>query len=345
MKMLNFIVCVLFTIVIGAYNRFPAINRFFSIPFQLSRDLIPARSHSEALKVKLHSCHLIKGHNTKYTDTGLSAGWYSRKIKPVPPIPFGMPHAGVRIEIVQNNTMYECAWDDSSWFPDYIDSLWNYDFNAFLISLGRFLISWGDGNQEMVNFFNQSCFHLYKTTGQYSITVYSLYAFFNDEAVSMAGNLSNLKILNFANCPNLHDTPVLTGLPDLQVLDLRATGITESPVTKGMTSLQYLYFNGTAIENPPDLTTNINLRFLSFHGCNYLSVPPLVSKLTRLENLDLYDTSLTTKDLNDILYALCLNKHPNISMVNLKVSNGKIPDAAYITAFHTTYPTADLYTN
>ena len=131
----------------------------------------------------------------------------------------------------------------------------------------------------------------------------------------------------------------------LQVLDLRATGITVAPSTSGLVALQYLHFNQTAILLPPDLTSNINLKYLSFHGCNLLSAQPLVSKLTRLEHLDLNGTALIASDLNDILYALCLENHPNIASVDLRVSHAVMPDLSFIANFQAAYPLANLYTN
>ena len=337
MKMFSFTLCVLIMIIIGIYNRFATCSQLFELSLPFHEGLVnnltaSATCRSEHLSVPLNkaSCSAATIHGA-FNRTSAN--------------PEYLPYAMVRIEIPEANTVYECAWDDSAWFPDYVDSLWNYDFNAFLVSLGRFIISWGDGEQDTINFFSQSCSHIYAAANNYTLTVFSIYAFFNDAAVTTSGNLYRLKNLNFANCPNLRDTPVLTGLSGLEVLDLRATGINVPPVTSGLKSLQYLYFNGTAISRPPDLTTNLNIKYLSFHGCNLLTVQPLVSKLTRLEFLDLCSTSLSRKDLNDILYALCLNKHPKITSVNLRVTHGVIPDLAYISAFHAVYPQAILLIN
>lgn len=345
MKMLNFSLFVLIMIIAGTHARIIKNNQLHAISDMLFNNVVSGFPDSSAIRIKQRAGFHDTGINPVYINPEQASVFKIGAFKTINPTPELLPYARVRIEIAGNNTTYECSWDDSAWFPDYVDSLWNYDFNAFLVSLGGFLVSWGDGKQDSVKFFNQSCSHVYTTSGHYMVTVFSIYAFFNDEAVRTSGNLYQLKNLNFANCPNLHDTPVLSGLSNLQVLDLRATGITESPATKNLANLQYLYFNGTAILKPPDLTTNTNIRHLSFHGCNYLSVQPLVSKLTRLEHLDLYGTALSTKDLNDILYALCLNKHPDIRMVNLRVSHAVRPEDTYISLFQATYPLANLYTN
>lgn len=330
---------------LSLYNRFTADNAIFSISDQLRRDVIADLSASAAFKLKELSNHLNTGIYPFYIDPAPVSNRIGGVLRSIPPVPVIMPYAKVRIEIPEDNTTYESAWDDSAWFPDYIDSNWNYDFNAFLVSLGKFLFSWGDGTKETINFYNQSCSHIYTVAGHYTVTVFSIYAFFSDASVTAAGNLFRLKNLNFANCANLLDTPVLTGLSYLQVLDLRATGITVAPDTTGLTGLQYLHFNSTAISAPPDLTTNINMKYLSFHGCSLLTVQPFVSKLSRLEHLDLYGTSLTTNDLNDILYSLYIDNHPNISSVDLRVSHAAVPDSSFIAAFHAAYPLADLYTN
>lgn len=345
MKILNFSLLVLIATVIGTWNRFAASNQFSTIYEQLRRNVIADLSATAAFSLERLPDHLEKGKYPFNKNPVSLPEQAIHKLNTILPHPEYVAYANVRIQISQDNSTYECTWNDSAWFPDYIDSQWNFDFNAFLVSLGSFLISWGDGKQDTINFFNQSCSHVYATAGHYRITVYSNYAFFNDPAVTSAVNMYRLKNLNFANCSNLYDTPVLTGLSLLQVLDLRGTGITVSPVTSGLKSLQYLYLNETAISRPPDLTANLNLKFLSFHGCNFLTVQPLVSKLTLLEHLDLYGTGLTRKDLNDILYALCLNKHPQITMVNLRVSHAVIPDASYIAAFHAAYPSATLLIN
>ncbi|ERN19582.1 hypothetical protein AMTR_s00062p00106870 [Amborella trichopoda] len=84
-------------------------------------------------------------------------------------------------------------------------------------------------------------------------------------------NLSNLRFLSLGDCKNLEDIPPLGKLKQLQVLNLRGTGFTRLPQEMGeLVNLRHL-----------DLSYTSDLQEIEYG---------LISRLTNLEELDMYES-------------------------------------------------------
>lgn len=327
------------------YNQYIADNEILSVPDLLRRDVLNDLSASASFKLKVLTDHLKTGIYHFYTDPVASSKTISGFLISKSPVPSVSPYAKVRIVIPAEGATFETYWDDSSWFPNYIDSEWNYDFNAFLQSLGTFVVAWGDGSQETVPFYYQSYRHTYKTAGVYIITVFSIYAFFSNETVNSIAYLFRLKNLNLNNSTNLLAPPSLSGLTYLQVLNLRATGITSPPVLSGLKALQYLDLAFTQIEIPPILTGLALVRSIQLFSCTSLSTPPVLSGLTNLQYLNINSTIIVQEGLDQILTTLIDPAFNSLVSIDIRVSGGITPTGSLITDFIAAHPNAVLYTN
>ncbi len=255
------------------------------------------------------------------------------------------PYAKAIITTTTESELYETDWADGAYWPEYIDSEWNYDFSAFLKSLGSFFIDWGDGSKpEEYPYYYSTCLHTYKEPGTYTITISGIYAFFQSSLVTEASLMFKLKRLNMAGCSSLTVNPVLTGLMFLQDLDLANTGITVPPVLTGLTGLKYLTLNNTAIVTPPILTDCPYITELELN-CPSLTTPPDLTTRHYLQRFTINGSAINQAGLDSILETLSGVNFTAITFVNLRVQGSVTPTLSKKNAFIAAHPGCTLYTN
>jgi len=133
-------------------------------------------------------------------------------------------------------------------------------------------------------------------------------AFFNTPIVSITerlGTMSNLAVLYLQNC-TLTDLPNLSGIPNLQYIDLREnqlsnveglTGVvnldlsnnlfTDIPTLNTPNTLRYLDMNNNPVENMLAITSHVNLNRVLLRNTTLSFIPATIDRLQQLRSLDL----------------------------------------------------------
>jgi len=254
------------------------------------------------------------------------------------------PYAKAIITIETNETLYECDWADAADWPEYIPEEWNWDFSAFLKSLGSFFIDWGDGSKvEEYFYFWSVCSHTYKETGVYTITISGIYAFFLSEFITAPSLMFKLKRLNMRGT-SITENPNLTGLVFLADLNLANTDITAPPTLTSLSALKYLILNNTAITVPPVLTDCPYLSKLELN-CPSLTVAPTLTGLYYLTRFTCNGAAINQAGLDAILTTLTSANFSLLKLVNIRVTGSVVPTTNVKNEFIAAHPGCTLYTN
>ena len=191
-------------------------------------------------------------------------------------------------------------WDDGNCFSDYDPAVWNDDFEAFLTSLGTFIIDWGDGQVQTVSYnigLTYAGFTHTYAPGTYTLEWRSEYIFVASGFTTQVIEATSLKILSLRNCQALSTLPNLNGSPTLQYLNLYGcSGLISPPDLTNLRSLQVLILDYCSkLTSLPNLTGLRSLKNLYLNSCTGLTSPPVLKGLTLLEQLNLSNcTGLST---------------------------------------------------
>ena len=109
-----------------------------------------------------------------------------------------------------------------------------------------------------------------------------------------------IRQLNLSGRKNFEATTLITGLTNLQILNLRGTRVSDVAPLSGLTSLESVDLVNTRVTDIAPLAGLTSLRSLDLRGTPVENVTPL-AKLTNLQSLDLKGTRVRdVKPLSDL---------------------------------------------
>ncbi|KAF8020295.1 hypothetical protein BT93_G0873 [Corymbia citriodora subsp. variegata] len=132
------------------------------------------------------------------------------------------------------------------------------------------------------------------------------------------GSLSHLLLSGCVKLPKLASTQDLQGLEELNLSDASILEEFEDESFEHLNSLRRLILSNTKIKALPPLSENSELRLLLVKNCKFLTKLPNLSKLQKLEVLDLSGCSELVVASNDSFWGMSHLKTINLSETKIK---------------------------